>query len=240
MTSLTQGLAAQLSGTPVQEIARQLGIPPEQAQGAIATALPLLVGALGHNASQPQGAQALHSALQDHAGGDIASVLGSVLGGAMGGAGGGQGDDTLGRMLGHIFGGRQQQATQGLGQATGLGSDKTQMLLRILAPIVMAYLANHLFGGQRQQAATQDPGPQGLGDILGREVAYRSVSPEEHARILTDAGLDEGTAGFVVALDGNIRDGALAEATTTLAELIGRPTTPLAQGLAEAREQSAA
>ena len=79
-----------------------------------------------------------------------------------------------------------------------------------------------------------------IGDILGREVAYRSVSPEEHTRILTDAGLDEGTAGFVVALDGNIRDGALAEATTTLAELIGRPTTPLAQGLAEAREQSAA
>ncbi|WP_314147033.1 SDR family oxidoreductase [uncultured Leifsonia sp.] len=79
-----------------------------------------------------------------------------------------------------------------------------------------------------------------IGGILGREVAYRSVSPEEHTRILTDAGLDEGTAGFVVALDGNIRDGALAEATTTLAELIGRPTTPLAQGLAEAREQSAA
>lgn len=171
MTSLTQGLAAQLSGAPVQQIAQQLGIPPEQAQGAIATALPLLIGALGNNASQPQGAQALHSALQDHAGGDITSVLGSVLGGAMGGAGG-DSNDSVGRMLGHIFGGQQQQATQGLGQATGLGSDKTQMLLRILAPIVLAYLANHMFGGgrQQQQAATQDSSPQGLGDILGREV----------------------------------------------------------------------
>ena len=173
MTSLTQGLAAQLSGAPVQQIAQQLGVSPSQAQGAIATALPLLVGALGNNASQPQGAQALFGALQDHSGGDITSVLGSVLGGAMGGAGGGQ-DDTLGRMLGHIFGGQQQQATQGLGQATGLGSDKTQMLLRILAPIVMAYLANHMFGGQQQQAsapvASQDSSPQGLGDILGREV----------------------------------------------------------------------
>lgn len=169
MTSLTQGLAAQLSGAPVQEIAQQLGIPPSQAQGAIATALPLLIGALGHNASQPQGAQALHAALQDHAGGDIAGVLGSVLGGAMGGAGG-DSNDSVGRMLGHIFGGQQTQATQGLGQATGLGSDKTQMLLRILAPIVLAYLANHMFGGQRQQAETQDSGPQGLGDILGREV----------------------------------------------------------------------
>ena len=45
------------------------------------------------------------------------------------------------------------------------------MLLRILAPIVMAYLANHMFGGgQQQQAVTQASGPQGLGDILGREV----------------------------------------------------------------------
>lgn len=170
MTSLTQGLAAQLSGAPVQQIAQQLGIPPEQAQGAIATALPLLMGALGNNASQPQGAQALHAALQDHAGGDIGSVLGSVLGGAMGGAGGGS-NDTVGRMLGHIFGGQQTQATQGLGQATGLGNDKTQMLLRILAPIVLAYLANHMFGGQRQSAsAPRDSGPQGLGDVLGREV----------------------------------------------------------------------
>jgi hypothetical protein len=171
MASITRDLASQLAGAPVQRIAQQLGIPPEQAQGAIATALPLLMGALGNNASQPQGAQALHAALQDHAGGDIAGVLGSVLGGAMGGASGDQGDDTLGRMLGHIFGGQQQQATQGLGQATGLRSDKTQMLLRILAPIVMAYLANHMFGGQRQQAsAPQDSGPQGLGEILGREV----------------------------------------------------------------------
>jgi len=167
MTSLTQGLAAQLSGAPVQQIAQQLGIPPEQAQGAIATALPLLMGALGNNASQPQGAQALHAALQDHAGGDIASVLGSVLGGAMGGGGS---NDSVGRMLGHIFGGQQQQATQGIGQATGLGNDQTQMLLRILAPIVMAYLANHMFGGQQQQTATQDSGPRGLGDELGREV----------------------------------------------------------------------
>jgi len=172
MASITRDLASQLAGAPVQRIAQQLGIPPEQAQGAIATALPLLMGALGNNASQPQGAQALHAALQDHAGSDIAGVLGSVLGGAMGGASGGQGEDSLGRMLGHIFGGQQQQATQGLGQATGLGSDKTQMLLRILAPIVMAYLANHMFGGRQRQAsaASQDSGPQGLGEILGREV----------------------------------------------------------------------
>lgn len=79
-----------------------------------------------------------------------------------------------------------------------------------------------------------------IGDLLGRPVSYRSVTPEAHAAALREAGLDEGTAGFVVALDGNIRDGALAEVTGTLSELIGRPTTPLAAGLAEAREADAA
>jgi NAD(P)H dehydrogenase (quinone) len=75
-----------------------------------------------------------------------------------------------------------------------------------------------------------------IGGILGQEIAYRAVTPDEHREILIGVGLDEGTAGFVVALDGNIRDGALADAAPTLSELIGRPTTPLEQGLREARE----
>lgn len=209
MTSLTQGLAAQLSGAPVQQIAQQLGIPPEQAQGAIATALPLLMGALGNNASQPQGAQALHAALQDHAGGDIASVLGSVLGGAMGGAGGGDSNDTVGRMLGHIFGGQQQQATQGLGHANGLGQDKTQMLLRILAPIVLAYLANHMFGGRQQQqaSASQDSGPQGLSDILGREVEQMGQQQGGGLGGLLGQVLGGGNAGGLGGLLGGILGG---------------------------------
>ena len=70
-----------------------------------------------------------------------------------------------------------------------------------------------------------------LATVLGREVTYRRVDPEEHQRILLDAGLDEGTAGFVVALDGNIRDGALAGVTHDLSRLTGRPTTPLAEAL---------
>jgi NAD(P)H dehydrogenase (quinone) len=66
-----------------------------------------------------------------------------------------------------------------------------------------------------------------IATALGRDVEYRAVSPEEHLAILVEAGLDEATAGFVVALDGNIRAGALADATPDLARLAGRPTTPL-------------
>lgn len=73
-----------------------------------------------------------------------------------------------------------------------------------------------------------------LSTVTGREVVYSPLSPEEHTAVLTGAGLDAGTAGFVVALDQNTRDGLLAETSGDLARLIGRPTTPLAEGLAAA------
>jgi NAD(P)H dehydrogenase (quinone) len=73
-----------------------------------------------------------------------------------------------------------------------------------------------------------------ISGITGKSVAYRAVSSEEHAAYLAAAGLDEGTIGFVVGLDANTRDGLLGETSGDLARLIGRPTTPLAEGLAAA------
>ncbi|WP_043429735.1 SDR family oxidoreductase [Arthrobacter sp. FB24] len=67
--------------------------------------------------------------------------------------------------------------------------------------------------------------------VLGRPVTYRSVSAAEHVSTLEAAGLDPATAGFLAALDGNIREDALALATGDLARLAGRPTTPLVDGL---------
>jgi len=71
-----------------------------------------------------------------------------------------------------------------------------------------------------------------IGTIVGKEVVYTRLTPDEHAAMLTSFGLDEGTVGFVVALDGNIRDGLLGVTNGDLSRLIGRPTTPLAEGLA--------
>lgn len=142
MSTLSHELLSQLPAGAVQQIAGQLGVDPNQAQSAISAALPLLLGALGKNASQPQGAEALLGALnRDHAAsGGIGELLGSVLGGNSP-QGNGAG------ILGHIFGGNTRQVEQGLGQATGLGGDKAGMLMKILAPIVMAWLAKRLMSG---------------------------------------------------------------------------------------------
>lgn len=71
-----------------------------------------------------------------------------------------------------------------------------------------------------------------ISDIVGTPVAYRALTPEQHAGALSAAGLDDGTVGFVVGLDGNIRDGLLAETSGDLSRLIGHPTEPLVDGLA--------
>lgn len=73
-----------------------------------------------------------------------------------------------------------------------------------------------------------------IGTLIGTDVAFRNLAPAEHAALLAGFGLDEGTVGFVVGLDANIRDGLLGETSGNLARLIGRPTTPLAAGLAAA------
>ena len=187
MSSLTDDIFSQLSGPALQQISQQLGTGQTQTAGAVAAALPLLIGALGRNASQPQGAEALFGALgQDHnGGGGLGDILGAVLGGQQS-----RQTDGLGQ-LGHIFGDQLPRAQAGLGQATGLGNDKAQMLLKILAPIVMAYLAKRMFGGGQQSA--QAASPQVLGDILGQE---RQVQQQQ-------GGLGGGLLGAVLDQDGD-------------------------------------
>lgn len=176
--SLAQELFAQLQGAPLQQVSQQLGIGQAEASGATGAALPLLMGALGRNAEQPQGAEALFGALQrNHSGLDIGSVLGSVLGGASTPEANGAG------ILGHIFGGNQPRAEAGLGQATGLDSNRAGQLLKILAPIVLAFLAQRMSQsgrnspgelsqvlGQEQQQIRQQSGPGGLlGAVLDQD-----------------------------------------------------------------------
>jgi NAD(P)H dehydrogenase (quinone) len=68
-------------------------------------------------------------------------------------------------------------------------------------------------------------------DVTGTKVAYRDVTPEELTAILRGAGLDEGTAGFVVALDESIARGDLDVRGDDLERLLGRPATTLADAL---------
>ena len=176
--SLSDELLGQLQGAPMQGLAQQLGIDSAQAEQAVGVALPMLFGALGHNAAQPQGAADLLGALQrDHSsaqgaldmgsllggllgGGGAAGGLGGLLGAVLGGGAGASAQTDGGSILGHIFGGGQQRAESHLGQATGLGANAGQ-LLTMLAPLVMSFLA--------QRVQSQGMGAGQLGQALGQE-----------------------------------------------------------------------
>ena len=186
--SLVDELMAQLQGAPLQQLAQQLGTGTEQTQQAVGAALPLMFGAMGQNAAQPQGAAALFGALQrDYGAGGglgLGGLLGSLLGG---GASAGNASPAAegAAILGHIFGGNQQRAETGLGQATGLGGSNAGQLLKLLAPIVMAFLA------QRMNAGGMNSGD--LGQTLG----------QEHERTQQQGGLGGGLLGGLLDQDGD-------------------------------------
>jgi NAD(P)H dehydrogenase (quinone) len=68
-------------------------------------------------------------------------------------------------------------------------------------------------------------------DATGTKVAYRDVTPEELTAILRGTGLDDGTAGFVVALEESVARGDLDVRGDDLERLLGRPATTLADAL---------
>ncbi|MER5323174.1 SDR family oxidoreductase [Streptosporangium roseum] len=66
-------------------------------------------------------------------------------------------------------------------------------------------------------------------ELLGTPVHYQALTSEAERDQFLAFGLDEGTAGFMVALNADMRDGAMAATPGDLARLIGRPTEPLAE-----------
>ncbi|HET8897605.1 MAG TPA: DUF937 domain-containing protein [Rhodanobacteraceae bacterium] len=134
MSGILDGLVNELGSDGISAIASKLGMDSSQTQSAIAGALPMIIGAMAHNASNPSGADALHNAVNQHAssGSILEQITQSVGASADGDA-----------ILGHIFGNRQQAATQGVSQTSGLNAGNAGALLSMLAPLVMNYLGRH-------------------------------------------------------------------------------------------------
>lgn len=70
-----------------------------------------------------------------------------------------------------------------------------------------------------------------ISEVAGRNIGYRNVTLDEYKQGLLAAGLDEGTAGFLTALEANTAAGDLDTESEDLAKLIGRLSTPLAEAV---------
>ena len=152
MSSLLEMLAGQLGGDNLSMISKQLGADEQTTKSAMGAALPMLIGALSRNGADEKGAQGIMGALEkDNHDGSILDNLGDFLGNKKydeprSGAG----------ILGHILGGKQERVAQGVSKTSGLSSDATGQLMKMLAPMVLGAL-----GKQKKSAGL------GVGDLMG-------------------------------------------------------------------------
>lgn len=138
-------------GQAQQRVGSQLGTTPQQTASALEAAVPLLLGAMTRNATQPGGLDALAGALNRHDG----SSLDAFSQGQMPDLQDGQ------KILGHVFGGQQQAAANAIGQRAGINPQVAMQLLMMVAPLVLGYLSR-----QRQQGGQPQMGG-GMGDLGG-------------------------------------------------------------------------
>ena len=156
--SLLDILQQHLGPDEIQQISQHLGTDPATTTNAVQAALPMIVGSMAHTAQQPDGANAIQSALDQHSAGGILGSLGGL--GGLADMIGGSSSGGAGGLLGSILGQHTATVQNGVQTASGLDAAKVKSLLVLLAPIVMTALAQH----HATQSASGNTG--GLGSIL--------------------------------------------------------------------------
>mgnify|MGYP001026934266 FL=1 len=153
MAGLLDLLNSDLGKTLVNNASSQLGQDKAKTASALSAALPLILGAMKNNASTPQGAEGLLGALSGKHDGSLLDNLGGLLGNSdvlSDGAG----------ILGHVFGGKQQNVANAVSKKSGMDVNSVMNLLQMAAPFVMAYL------GKEKRSKNVNDG-NGIGDLLG-------------------------------------------------------------------------
>lgn len=187
--SLVGVLLQTLGGSATGELSQQLGTDEGKTKSALEVAIPLLIGALGKNAEESEGAEKLDSALtRDHSGAVLQDVKGYVS------KGGNREDGEA--ILKHVLGGKKGKAEKGIAQTTGLEENQAGALLEILAPLVLGAL------GKEKQEKGLDAGA--LSGVLQKERQQTNESQSPIAALITDI-IDSND-------DGNILDDILGMA----------------------------
>ncbi len=185
MPSILDTLSAHLDDNALRQISSRLGTDQGATSRAIAAAVPLLLGALAHNAAQGDGAQRLNEAIaRDHDGSVLNDVPGALQTAPLSGGE---------AILGHVLGDRRDLAEQAVARSSGLDLAKAGPLLATLAPLVLGALGRvrrdrgldanglaGLLGGEREALATSAPGAMGA--------VSRLLDRNQDGSVLDDVG----------------------------------------------------
>ncbi|MEE9363740.1 MAG: DUF937 domain-containing protein [Cellulophaga sp.] len=157
MSGLLDLLSGPMGKMIISGVAGQTGQSEGKTSDLLGMAMPLILGAMKKNASTPEGAQGLMSALSgsSHDGG-ILDNLGGLF---SGGVDQSVMDDGAG-ILGHVFGNKQANVESALSAKSGIDSGSIGTILKVAAPILMGLLGKQ----SRSQNVTDS---NGLGNMLG-------------------------------------------------------------------------
>ena len=191
MSGLLDLLSSPTGKQLISGVAGQTGQPESKTSEVLSMAMTLLLGAMKKNVSSPQGAEGLMSALSSKHDGGLLDDLGGLFGGGVDqsvindGAG----------ILGHVFGGKQANVENALSQKSGLDAGTVAQILKIAAPLVMAYL-----GKQKAQSNVNDA--NGLNSLLGSMLGGQPQQNQSLITTLLDADGDgsvlDDVAGMVM------------------------------------------
>lgn len=202
MASILDLLQSDLGQTLINGAAQKTGQPSDKTANVLSQAMPLILGAMQRNASTPEGASALNSALSDqrHSGG-VLDMLGGLFG-----DGAGSPDDLVNDgagILGHVLGAKQPQVESALSKSSGMDMDSVSQIIKIAAPILMGVL------GKQKQTSNVDQ--NGIGDLLGSVLGQSGTHDQSFIEQILDADGDgsivDDVAGMV--LGGNKKKGGL-------------------------------
>lgn len=202
MASILDLLQSDLGQTLINGAAQKTGQPSDKTANVLSQAMPLILGAMQRNASTPEGASALNSALSDqrHSGG-VLDMLGGLFG-----DGAGSPDDLVNDgagILGHVLGAKQPQVESALSKSSGMDMDSVSQIIKIAAPILMGVL------GKQKQSSNVDQ--NGIGDLLGSVLGQSGTHDQSFIEQILDADGDgsivDDVAGMV--LGGNKKKGGL-------------------------------
>ena len=191
MSGLLDLISGPMGKQLIDGVSEQTGQPADKTANVLSMAMPLLLGAMKKNASDPQGASGLMSALDSKHTGGILDNLGGLF---KGGVNDSVMQDGAG-ILGHVFGQKQPVVENALSQKSGVDAGTVSQILKIAAPIVMGYL-----GRQKAQSNVSDS--DGLSSLLGSMLGGQ---PKENQSLITslidsdgDGSVLDDVAGMVM------------------------------------------
>ncbi len=193
---LQQQAGNHLDAGLMEQLDRQIGAHDTRKTTMASSAIiSSLMGAMARNASEPQGAQALSSALERDHDGSLLDHLGSLIGGGSVPAQVPSRSTNGGGILDHILGNRTDETVNEVSQKSGLSSGQVSKLMITLAPILLGML------GKAKRQSNADSGA--LGGLLDSFISGNRTAPQQ-PRQAPDLGL----AGQL--LDRN-RDGSVMD-----------------------------